>query len=280
ITSPVNKVYYDQTTIDLTFSVSGSFAQYRCSRSLDGGAAVDLGNVNNSQPTNFAGNLTGLQIGQTYEVLVNCTAGGLSLSASSSVPFRVEHWVGGGGGGSPGTGSGTTGGTGSGGTGGGTNIWGAGNVHLGAGAGSPTPRATSTPIPTAGPTTPRNRPSATMLSLDCPQTLSAPTAEFTASLLASGKAACDNSLATTVTINGSIPGKATFISCASGLHRVVIDTAQGGDYTIQAYSPAYDVRAQCVFKNGVLVKPVPEMSLLLVVLTGAVAFYAMSRKKR
>jgi len=119
-----------------------------------------------------------------------------------------------------------------------------------------------------------------MLSLDCPKVLSAPTAELSASLLASGKAACDNSLTTTVTINGSIPGKATFISCTSGLHRVVIDTAQGGDYTIQAYSPAYDVGAKCVFKNGMLVQDVPEMSLLLVVLAGAGAFYALSRRKK
>ncbi|PIT85776.1 hypothetical protein COU36_01360, partial [Candidatus Micrarchaeota archaeon CG10_big_fil_rev_8_21_14_0_10_59_7] len=84
----VNKVYYDQTTIDLTFGVSGSFAQYACSRRLNDGPFVSLGNVNNSQTTNFAGNLTGLQIGQTYEVLVNCTAG--SLYAYASVPFRVE----------------------------------------------------------------------------------------------------------------------------------------------------------------------------------------------
>ncbi|VVB66982.1 Uncharacterised protein [Candidatus Norongarragalina meridionalis] len=281
ITSPVNKVYYDQTTIDLTFSVSGSFASYRCSRSLSGGAAVDLGNVNNSQSRTFAGNLTGLQLGQTYDVLVNCTAG--ALSAASSVPFRVEHWTGGGGGppgGSEVPGQGGTGSGGSGGTGGGTNIWGLGAVHLGAGAGTPTPRATASLMPTVSPTVPRNRPSATMLSLDCPKILAAPTAELSASLLASGKAACDNSLTTTVTINGSINGKSTFISCSSGLHRIVVDTAQGGDYVIRSYSPAYDVAAQCVFKNGVLVQEVPEMSLLLVVLAGAGAFYAISRKKR
>ncbi|PIO06119.1 hypothetical protein COT29_02495, partial [Candidatus Micrarchaeota archaeon CG08_land_8_20_14_0_20_59_11] len=273
ISSPVNKVYYDQTTIDLNFSVSGSFLQYACSRKLNDGESVSLGSVNNAQSTNFPGNLTGLELGQTYEVSVTCTAG--SLSATASVPFRVEHWTGEGSGGTDGSSGGADQGGWS-----GTDIWGNGTVKRGAGAASPTPKATATLMPSVAPTTPRGRTPATMLSLDCPKTLSAPTAEFSASLLASGKAACDNSLTTTVTINGTIPGTATFIVCSSGLHRVVVDTGQGGDYVIKAYSPAYDVAAQCVFKNGVLVEAVPEMSLLLVVLAGAGAFYALSRKKR